>query len=193
MVVVPLARITSLPFTNEGRRKRRQPVQRQAGGSSRQEMKGVVWGDRKIWWRVAEWQEEGGEEGDEGEERRAINDALEHVTLRNASAAICRHIYYPGDTSIRPLIIILITAARKLLRMCGRSHESVINKHSLTFDIGTSMSSRVRRITCIQITSVLCVDLISQSLKTINKFLYLLENKLSSRTVKIITIEKQKI
>lgn len=140
---VPLARITSLPFTTEGRRKR-QPVQWQAGGgSSRQEMKGVVWGDRKIWWRVAEWQEEG-EEGDGEEERRAINDALEHVTLRNASAAICRHIYYPGDTSIRPLIIILITAARKLLRMCGRSHESVINKHGLTFDIGTSTDGRVR-------------------------------------------------
>jgi len=78
------------------------------------------------------------------EERRAINDALEHVTLRNASAAICRHIYYPGDTSIRPLIIILITTARKLLRMCGRSHESVINKHGLTFDIGTSTEGRVR-------------------------------------------------
>lgn len=76
--------------------------------------------------------------------RRAINDALEHVTLRNASAAICRHIYYPGDTSIRPLIIILITAARKLLRMCGRSHEPVINKHSLTFDIGTWTSDWVR-------------------------------------------------
>lgn len=44
---VPLAHITSLPFTTEGRRKR-QAVQRQAGGSSRQEMKGVVWGDRKI-------------------------------------------------------------------------------------------------------------------------------------------------
>jgi len=44
---VPLAHITSLPFTTEGRRKR-QPVQGQAGGSSRQEMKGVVWGDRKI-------------------------------------------------------------------------------------------------------------------------------------------------
>lgn len=157
---VPLARITSLPFTTEGRRKR-QPVQGQAGGSSRQEMKGVVWGDRKIWWRVAEWQEEGGE-GDGEEERRAINDALEHVTLRNASAAICRHIYYPGDTSIRLLIIILITAARKLLRMCGRSHESVINKHGLTFDIGTSMDGRARRTTCIQIISVQRVD---QSLK----------------------------
>lgn len=56
----------------------------------------------------------GGERGEEGEERRAINDALEHVTLRDASAAICRHIYYLGDTSIRPLIIILITRARKL-------------------------------------------------------------------------------
>jgi len=55
---------------------------------------------------------------------RAINDALEHVTLRNASAAICHHIYYLGDTSIRPLIIILITAARESLRMCGRSHDS---------------------------------------------------------------------
>lgn len=62
------------------------------------------------------------EEGKEGEEWRAINDALEHVTLRNASAAICRHIYYLGDTSIRPLIIILITAARKLLHTCSRSH-----------------------------------------------------------------------
>lgn len=69
--------------------------------------------------------------GGGGEERRAINDALEHVTLRNASAAICRHIYYLGDTSIRPLIIILITAARKLLRMCGCSHDSVINKYGL--------------------------------------------------------------
>lgn len=85
-----------------------------------------------------------GRKGMGEEEWRAINDALEHVTLRNASAAICRHIYYPGDTSIRPLIIILITAARKLLRMCGRSHESVINKHGLTFDIGTSTDGRVR-------------------------------------------------
>lgn len=83
--------------------------------------------------------------GSKGMGKRAINDALEHVTLRNASAAICRHIYYPGDTSIRPLIIILITAARKLLRMCGRSHESVINKHGLTFDIGTSTDGRMRR------------------------------------------------
>lgn len=62
-------------------------------------------------WQSDRGKEEGGERDGE-EERRAINDALEHVTLRNASAAICRHIYYPGDTSIRPLIIILITAAR---------------------------------------------------------------------------------
>lgn len=68
----------------------------------------------------------------------AINDALEHVTLRNASAAICRHIYYLGDTSIRSLIIILITAARKLLRMCGCSHDSLLLISTVyTFDIGT--------------------------------------------------------
>lgn len=105
------------PFrsTIEGRRMRHSQYEGRAGGSSGQEMKGVVWGDRKIWWRVAEWREEReGEEGG-GEERRAINDALEHVTLRNASAAICRHIYYLGDTSIRPLIIILITASTQTM------------------------------------------------------------------------------
>lgn len=76
----------------------------------------------------------GGVEGGGEEERRAINDALEHVTLRNASAAICRHIYYLGDTSIRPLIIILITASTQTMyipRMCDCSHDSVINKYDL--------------------------------------------------------------
>lgn len=57
----------------------------------------------------------GGTGRGEGEKRRAINDALEHVTLRNASAAICRHIYYLGDTSIRPLIIILIIASTQTI------------------------------------------------------------------------------
>lgn len=92
----------------------------------------------------------GGEgEGGGGEERRAINDALEHVTLRNASAAICRHIYYLGDTSIRPLIIILITAARKPLRMCGGSHDCVINKYyGLLLISETPTGTSVRRITC---------------------------------------------
>lgn len=62
------------------------------------------------------WQSDGRNgKGGGGEERRAINDALEHVTLRNASAAICRHIYYLGDTSIRPLIIILITASTQTM------------------------------------------------------------------------------
>lgn len=66
--------------------------------------------------------------GGNGAERRAINDALEHVTSCNTSAAMRRHIYYLDDTSIRPLIIILITLARKLPRMCASSHDSVINK-----------------------------------------------------------------
>lgn len=83
---VPLAHITSLPFTNEGRRKR-QPVQGQAGGSSRQEMKGVVWGDRKIWWRVAEWQEVGGE----GDGRRGAEGYQWRVRARHAAQCICRH------------------------------------------------------------------------------------------------------
>lgn len=63
-----------------------------------------------------------------GAERRAINDALEDVTSCNTSAAMRRHIYYLDDTSIRPLIIILITLARKLPGMCASSHDSVINK-----------------------------------------------------------------
>lgn len=86
--------------------------------------------------------------GGEGEERRAINDALEHVTLRDASAAICRHIYYLGDTSIRPLIIILITASTQtmyILRMCDCSHDSVINKYDL-------LPRYREEITCVRIT-----------------------------------------
>jgi len=72
------------------------------------------------------------------EGRAAINDALEHVTPRDASAAICHHIYYLGDTSIRPLIIILITAARESLAAAAACAAvlmtPVINKqHNLCF------------------------------------------------------------
>jgi len=91
---------------------------------------------------------EGSEEREGG--RAAINDALEHVTLRNASAAICHHIYYLGDTSIRPLIIILITAARESLAAAAAAAAAcatvlmtpVINKAASTSDIRAAGDKR---------------------------------------------------